>query len=76
MIRSKDFMASGSSIRRILYAIIFLSMLPALAILVYSGMDGRRRAIEEIRHKGEEVLSGIQQDTVANGCTILDASVL
>ncbi len=52
-------MVSGSSIRRILYAIIFLSMLPALAILVYSGMDGRRRAIEEIRHKGEEVLSGI-----------------
>ncbi len=52
-------MAVSSSIRRILFGIVILSMLPALAIIVYSGMDGRRRAIEEVRTQGDEMISAI-----------------
>ena len=48
-----------SSIRRILYVIVVLAILPALSIVVYSGMDGRERAIEDIRTKAADMLNNI-----------------
>lgn len=38
------------SIRSNLVAIILLAIMPALAIILYSGLEERRRAIEEARH--------------------------
>ncbi len=52
-------MAFTSSIRRILYGIVILAMLPALAIIVYSGMDSRERAVQETHARAEETLSNI-----------------
>ncbi len=52
-------MAFNCSIRRILFLIVFLAMLPALAIIVHSGMDSRGRAIAEVRATGEEILAGL-----------------
>ena len=48
-----------SSIRRILYLIVILAILPALGIIVYSGMDSRERAIGDISTKGADVLSSL-----------------
>ncbi len=47
------------SIRRVLYAIVFLAMLPALVIILHSGMDSRTRVIEEVEDKANEILSSI-----------------
>ena len=48
-----------SSIRRILYFIVILAILPALGIIVYSGMESRARAIEDMRGKGADVLNSL-----------------
>jgi hypothetical protein len=37
------------SIRSSLFAIVFLAILPALAIILYSGLEERRRSIEAAR---------------------------
>ncbi len=52
-------MVFTSSIRRILYTIVILAMLPALLIIVYSGMDNRARAISAMRARGADVLNNI-----------------
>ena len=52
-------MAFKSSIRRILYLIVVLAMLPALGIIVYSGMDSRKRGIEVMRSKGVDLLNNL-----------------
>lgn len=52
-------MAFTSSIRRILYIIVILAILPALSIIVYSGMDGRERAIDDIRAKSADLLNNL-----------------
>ncbi|MDL2216976.1 response regulator, partial [Desulfovibrio sp. OttesenSCG-928-M14] len=49
-------MAFTSSIRRILYIIVLLAILPALSIIVYSGMDSRARAIQDMRIKAADML--------------------
>lgn len=48
-----------TSIRRILYLIVILAIVPALGIIVYSGMESRRRAIDEVRLKGADVLGNL-----------------
>lgn len=52
-------MVFKSSIRRILYLIVILAMLPALGIIVHSGMDNRRRAIEITRAKSVDFLNNL-----------------
>ncbi len=42
---------SSSSIRIILTLIVFLAVLPALAIILYSGMEMRRQAIQDARRE-------------------------
>ena len=48
-----------SSIRRILYCIVILAILPALGITLYSGMESRARAIEAARGKEAELLHSL-----------------
>ena len=52
-------MIFASSIRRILYIIVILAILPALSIVVYSGMDGRERGIEDVRNRAADLLNNI-----------------
>lgn len=52
-------MMFATSIRRILYVIVILAMLPALVIIIYSGMDSRERAINEMQGKARSVLRNI-----------------
>ncbi|MCL1939586.1 MAG: response regulator [Desulfovibrionaceae bacterium] len=49
----------SSSIRRILYFIVILAILPALGIIVYSGMESRERSIEDARAKVADVVNSL-----------------
>ena len=62
-----------SSIRRILYVIVILAMLPALAMIIHSGVDSRNRAVADARAKGAEALSNIadQRDLLTETTRVL-----
>lgn len=48
-----------SSIRRILYVIVLLVVLPALSIIVYTAMETRERAITGMSERGANILSNL-----------------
>ena len=52
-------MVFRSSIRRVLYLIVVLAMLPALSIIVYSGMDSRERTIDAMRDRSADLLNNL-----------------
>ncbi len=47
------------SIKRTLYFIVMLAMLPALAIILYSGLDSRQAALEETREKASDLMNNV-----------------
>ncbi len=52
-------MVFRSSIRRVLYLIVILAMLPALSIIVYSGMDSRERTIAAMSDRSADLLNSL-----------------
>ncbi len=52
-------MLLSGSVRKTLYIIVLLAVLPALGIILYSGMDSRRRAIEESQERAAELVRTI-----------------
>ena len=48
-----------SSIRRILYLVVLLAIIPALSIIVHSGMSERERSIQEINDEGRNVVNNL-----------------
>lgn len=52
-------MLLSGSVRKTLYIIVLLAVLPALGIILYSGMDSRRRAIEESQERAAELVRNI-----------------
>ena len=50
-----------SSIRRVLYIIIILAMLPALAIIIHSGAESRARVVSETREQSIDVLESMAE---------------
>lgn len=48
-----------TSIRRILYGIVILAILPALGVIVYSGMEDRRHTIEDMRARSADLLENL-----------------
>ena len=66
-------MAFTSSIRRILYLIVLLAILPALSIILYSGTDSRERAIHDMRVKASDALANLaaQRQMLAESTRVL-----
>ncbi|MDL2267049.1 response regulator [Desulfovibrio sp. OttesenSCG-928-G15] len=57
-------MAITSSIRRVLYSIVLLAMLPALCIIVYSGMQNRSQAVEATKDRALDILGNVSAQRV------------
>ncbi|MDR1360606.1 MAG: PDC sensor domain-containing protein, partial [Deltaproteobacteria bacterium] len=54
-------MIPASSFRRILYLVVFLAMLPPLALIIYSGLEDRQRAIADAREKSDDILEAMAE---------------
>ena len=52
-------MLLSGSVRKTLYMIVLLAVLPALGIILYSGMDSRRRAMEEAQERAVELVRNV-----------------
>ncbi len=66
-------MLFSGSVKRSLYFIVILAMLPALGIILYSGLDSRNRSMLEVREKGLDLLNNItvQSQLVSGNTKIL-----
>ncbi len=52
-------MLFSGSVRKTMYIIVVLAVLPALGIILYSGMDSRQRAMTEAQEKASELVRDI-----------------
>ena len=52
-------MLLAGSVRKTLYAVVLLVLVPALGIILYSGMDSRSKSMEAARERVQEVAHGI-----------------